>query len=238
VDKAGNVQPFPNTAQASTTVDSVAPNAWVESLPQYIFNEPFTVSWTGTDNLSQIKCYDVQYREEGGSWVDAFQCTTDTSVQVTGAENGKTYELRARATDNAGNVQPWPSAPQTQTTISTSGPVAAIVPFASPITRADSITVQWQGQTGAGTTISWYNVRYRFERGSWVAWQQMTSNTQATLTALNSEDGAYCFEAQAQDSQGRLGDWGGRQCIAVDRLPPFIEPAFVLPMIYRDFYGQ
>jgi hypothetical protein len=238
VDKAGNVQPFPNTAQASTTVDTVQPNATVNALPPYIFPEPFTVSWSGTDNLSGIKCYDVQFREVGGPWIDAFECTTDTSVQVSGAENGKAYELRARATDNAGNVQPWPNSPQTETTISTSGPAAWIVPFASPITRADSITVQWQGQSAAGTTISWYNVRYRFERGPWVNWQTQVSSAQATLTNLNSEDGTYCFEAQAQDSQGRLGEWGGQQCIAVDRNPPFIEPQFLLPMLYRDFYGQ
>jgi hypothetical protein len=238
VDRAGNVQPFPSSAQTSTTVDTIPPNATVNALPTYIFVEPFTVSWSGTDNLSGIKCYDVQYREEGSDWTNAFTCTTDTSVQVSGAEDGKTYELRARATDNAGNVQSWSNSPQTQTTISTSGPVAWIVPFASPITRADSITVQWQAESGPGTSISYYNVRYRFERGSWVNWRQQTQSTQATLTDLNAEDGTYCFQAQASDSTGRIGDWGGQQCIAVDREPPFIEPQFLLPMLYRDFYSQ
>ena len=144
--------------------------------------------------------------------------------------------MRARATDNAGNVQPWPQDPQTQTTISTSGPVAWITPFTSPITSADNIFVQWTGQSSTGTSITYYNVRYQYKEGSWTVWQSQTpaSTTSANFTDLRTEDGSYCFEAQALDSANRLGDYGGKQCIAVDRNPPFIVPQFYLPAMFVE----
>lgn len=238
VDKAGNVQPFPNTAQAWTTVDTIAPSATVDPLPDVIYSQAFTVSWSGQDNTggSGIKCYDVQYREVGGSWVQPITCTTDDSVQITGAEAGS-YELRARATDNAGNIQSWSATPQASTTVDTQLPVARIIPFASSITAADQITVQWQGEPSPTTEIKNYDVRYRFNTGSWVLWQSATTATTAVLTSLNEEDGLYCFEARARDTADRLGEYGGQQCIAVDRNPPFIEPKAYLPVMYTDGGG-
>ncbi len=231
VDRAGNVQSWPSGAQTSTTVDTTPPNATVDALPAFIFEQPFTVSWSGTDNLSGIKCYDVQYREAGGPWVEWFTCITETSTQVSGAQDGVTYELRARATDNAGNVQPWPNDPQTHTTISTSGPVAWIVPFASGITQADQITVQWDGDSAPGTSISTYNIKYRFNGGSWITWLTNTTDTTDTLTNLKSQDGGYCFQAQATDSQSRTGEWGGDQCIYVDRNEPFLTIKLYMPIV-------
>jgi hypothetical protein len=233
-DRAGNQQSWSTNPQASTTVDTIPPEAKVDALPPYIFKEPFEVSWSGTDNLSGIKCYDVQYRELGGSWIDAFTCTTDEKTDVSGAQDGVTYQLRARATDNAGNKQPWPQDPQTQTTISTSGPVAWIIAFTSPITTAENIFVQWSGQSSEGSTITYYNIRYQFKGGSWIVWLSQTPDSSADFTDLRTEDGSYCFEAQAMDSAGRLGDYGGKQCIAVDKEPPFIVPMFNLPGLFAE----
>jgi hypothetical protein len=231
VDRAGNVQSWPGGAQTSTTVDTTPPNATVNALPPYIFEQPFTVSWSGTDNPSGIKCYDVQYREVGGPWIEWFTCITETSTPVSGAQDGVTYELRARATDNAGNVQPWPDDPQTHTTISTSGPVAWIVPFAFGITQLDQFPVQWAGDSAQGTSVSTYNIRYQFNGGSWTTWLTNTPDTTAPFTDLRAEDGGYCFQAQATDSQSRTGEWGGDQCIYVDRNPPFLTIKLYMPIV-------
>jgi hypothetical protein len=235
VDKAGNVQAWSPTPQASTTVDSIPPAATANQLPPIILSPAFLVTWTGSDNSggSGIAYFDLQYQENGGPWQDWIMGTTDTSVEVTGAENGSTYGLRVRATDVAGNVQPWSPTPQTETTINTDGPIAAIEPFPSPSTGADQFLVRWTGEAGPGLTVTGYDVRYRFKNGGWTQWMANTTLTQQTFTDLRAEDGVYCFEVRSTDSADRTGDFMGRQCIAVDRNPPFIEPQVYMPFVAK-----
>lgn len=236
VDKSGNVQPWSQDAQAGTTVDSIVPSATVNALPPYIFSPAFSVSWTGTDNLSGIKCYDVEYREFGGAWQDWQTCVTATSVQVTGAQEGVTYELRARATDNAGNVQPWPNNPQTYTTISTAEPVAEVLPFASPVTLDPNITVRWTGWSSPGSDIDYYDINYRYGIGSWVRWLSGTKLTSDIFVAP--QPGQYCFEARAADTIGRVADFKylPQACIVLDTDPPRIVKRLHIPFIWKDAF--
>src|SRR5205823_6208978 len=66
-DNAGNVQPAPDAAQATTAVDAVAPTSTVAPLPA---SSPanFTVSWSGGDNAggSGLASYDVSVSDNGG----------------------------------------------------------------------------------------------------------------------------------------------------------------------------
>ena len=98
------------------------------------------------------------------------------------------------------------------------------------ITGADEFLVRWTGESSPNTTIASYDVRYNFKDGSWTLWQSQTQGTQATFTNLKAEDGVYCFEVRATDSAGRTSNYMGRQCIAVDREPPFMEPRMYLPV--------
>jgi hypothetical protein len=233
VDKAGNVQAWSLQPQASTTVDAIPPAATANPLPAYMLSSAFTVSWTGSDNSggSGIKSFDVQYQENGGAWQDWIIGTTATSVEVTGAQNGVTYGLRVRATDVAGNVQPWSATAQTETTVSTQGPTASIAPFKPNVTGKDQFTVRWSGQAPPGLTILSYDVLYRFKNGPWSLWQSQTTLAQAVFTDLDEEDGVYCFEVRATDSLGRTSDYMGQRCIAVDRNEPFIEPKAYFPLV-------
>ncbi len=101
------------------------------------------MTWSGTDNASGIKHYDVQARVDGSDWHDWQIGTTNTSAQVTGAQNGSLYEFRARATDNAGNTQGWSSGPQAQTVVAFH-PVAYVLPFSPPRTDQTKFMVEWQ----------------------------------------------------------------------------------------------
>ncbi len=235
VDKAGNVQPWSSTAQASTTVDSIPPTATVNPLPAVTLTPLFLLTWSGSDNTggSGIVSYDIQYQENGGPWQNGIMGTTDTSIEVTGAQNGSTYGFRVRATDAAGNVQPWDPAPQAVTTVNTESPTAAIDPFPYPSTRDDQFPVSWSGDAGAGLTVVSYDVRYRIGLGSWVSWLTGTSLTSQTFTDLGA-DGRYCFEVRATDSASRTGDYMGQQCIIVDREPPFLEPRAFLPIAFAS----
>lgn len=235
VDNAGNVQPWSPTAQASTTVDSIVPNATVNPLPPVIYATAATVSWSASDvGGSGIKNYDVEYQEDGGAWQPWLMGTSNTSAYATGGRNGVTYGFRARATDNAGNVQPWSATAQTSTTVDVQEPEANVVPFKPPITGDDDFVVYWVGASSPTTSIVNYDVRYRYEEGSWTLWQSSTQLTEALFTDLRSQDGAYCFEVRATDSAGRTGGYGGKSCLLVDRNPPHIVPRLWLPLVSKD----
>src|SRR3954453_12635931 len=84
------------------------------------------------------------------------------SFQVTGAQNGGTYDFRSRATDNVGNAGEWPDDPQTSTTVTTN-PVATVLPFnpsilkpTAPITT--SFMVNWVGVSGGSSPIASFDI--------------------------------------------------------------------------------
>ena len=209
VDKSGNAQEF-DSVQASTRVDTVPPSAEVRDLDEYTFTSAFFVQWVGTDNLSGIDTYDVQWRRSDGSWQNLVENTTATSFQFTGAQNGVTYEFRARARDNVGNVQPYPDQAQAQTTVVTH-PVATVEPFdpfilkpTAPVTS--SFTVEWSFISGP-TTPDETRIYYRYNRGEWKLWQVFDypqQSAQFPWQELGLGDGWYEFEAIAVNTLGQV----------------------------------
>jgi hypothetical protein len=234
VDNAGNVQPWSAQAQASTTVDAAVPYSNMNALPPILFSPATTVSWYGSDpGGSGIATYDVQFQENNGPWIDWQMGTPATSYYATGGQDGVTYGFRVRATDKVGNVEPWSPVAQTQTTVSTQGPAAEVLTFVPDKTDEDEFLVRWTAQTAPGTSIEHYNVQYRFEDGAWISWQTATKGEQALFAIPNEEDGRYCFEAQAKDSEGREGDWSPERCMRVDRYPPFFEIRGFFPTVAK-----
>lgn len=235
VDLAGNQQTWPAVAQTATTVDTIAPTASVNALPPFTFSQFFTVSWTGSDNQggSGLNRYDLQYQLDGGQWSDWLVGTTQTSVQVTGAQNGVTYGFRVRAIDNAGNVQAWSDAAQASTTASTLPPVSTVNPILPGYTDQDTFVVSWVGTASPGTTLQFFDIRYRVDNGPWLDWLTGTTNISAVFTALAGQDGKYQFEVRASDSIGRLEAFAGvaEAAIIVRRSAPFIEPVTWMPLI-------
>ncbi|MEW5985988.1 MAG: hypothetical protein AB1791_05090 [Chloroflexota bacterium] len=121
-DNAYNLEAYPAGHDTFTTVENDPPNSAVHSLPAYS-PTTFEVSWGGTDpGASGIASYDVQYRlGASGSWTTWQQDTTATTADFTGTA-GNTYYFRARAEDNAQNVEAWPSGDgDTSTTLYTWG---------------------------------------------------------------------------------------------------------------------
>lgn len=237
VDHAGNIEEWPDTRQAWTEIDAIAPAANVNALPSVTFSQSFNVSWVGSDNTggSGVDVFDVQYREEGSPWGNWFLRTDRTSATFTGADHGETYQFRARAIDVAGNVQPWSTVPQAETLVDVQDPTAQIEPFADIVTRADTFEVRWRGTTSDNTNLEHYDIRFQFDEGSWVIWKDDTTLEQDTFTNVRTVDGRYCFEARATDSVGRTGPYGGEACIYVDRNAPFIEPKAYLPTVFNHY---
>jgi len=117
-DNAGNVQPVPASAQTTTLIDVTPPTSTVDSLPAETTSTSFTVSVTGSDPTpaggtpSGIASYAIYVSMNGGDFtLFTTVPATNPSALFTG-QAGNTYGFYSVATDNAGNVQPTPTAAQ------------------------------------------------------------------------------------------------------------------------------
>lgn len=239
-DNAGNVGPITGV-QASTTVDTEPPVVSINPLPTYTTSPSFTITWSGTDNNeSGIASYDVQWRRAGQQWQTLFENTTLTSYQANGADDGVTYQFRARGTDNVGNTQSWTDV-QAQTTISLA-PASTITGFNPPGLLQiktgpgpnDTFTVFWEGSTAPGTGPLTYSIRVRKPGGNWQQWLQNDSLTSGIYDlTMNDPDGSYEFEVAARNNAGQQEQFTGvpEGTMVVDRNPPYIEPSYWLPII-------
>jgi hypothetical protein len=235
-DRAGNVGAFTGP-QASTRVDTQPPVATVNPLPQWTPFSSFVVTWGGSDNLSGIATYDIEFAIDNGSWQMLIEGTTQTSYQVTGAVAGQTYRFRARATDNVGNSGSWPATEQAETFVLTF-PVVRMTPFEPPIIKptspvTDSFTVRWEGITAPGSTITQYQIFYNYNGQGRVLWQTFPGTTTTAVfpfASLGLGDGAYEFDGLATNSFGQTTGVTGLSVegIIVD-LANVIQPRQFLP---------
>ncbi len=124
-DNAGNVQPTPGQAQASTRVDAVAPTSKVSALRVVTDTLKVALYWSGKDNKggSGIATYDVYVSDNGGAFRRVLKGTKQTSAVFPG-KNGHTYSFYSVATDNVGNREPAPATAQATTTIKLPHPAA------------------------------------------------------------------------------------------------------------------
>jgi hypothetical protein len=221
VDNAGNVQDWSATPQAGTRVDALPPEAAVSELSPFTLTHLVTVNWSGTDAGSGIAHYDVEYQTDGGQWRAFKTATMETSGSLTDGRQGTTYGFRARAVDNAGNVQDWSEEAQATTTVSIGEPAARVIPFPSPISKETTFVVEWTGEAPPGASVVSYDVQYNFNGGPWIDWLLETEDTTAEFTATEG-DGIYSFQARARDNADRLSPYDGSSeaIIAVDAVAP------------------
>lgn len=213
----------------TANADQLAPTVEVSPLPAFV-GRNFTVSWHGSDlGGSGIAGYDVQYRIDGGEWVDWLTGVTFTAEEFADAKNGRRYEFRARGVDSAGNVESFGSA-EAATTADTLPPTAHVVPLPSVI-GVTRFTVTWSGSDAGGAGIQYYDVRYRVNGGSWQLWQQQVTTTSASFTAPG--ESAYEFEARAVDNRGLKEEFTGRPDTGtiVDTMAPYVQPQLWFALI-------
>jgi streptogramin lyase len=96
------------------TVDASPPTSSVDVLPPASGSSAIVVSWSGGDDISGVRHYDVQTKNGGGPWQDWLMSTTLTSAGFPCTED-HTYYFRCCAWDSAGNVEPYPEVPDAAT---------------------------------------------------------------------------------------------------------------------------
>ncbi|MCB0110012.1 MAG: fibronectin type III domain-containing protein, partial [Caldilineaceae bacterium] len=204
VDKAHNVEAFPNNAQAATTVDTLPPTVTIQQLPTFTGSDAVQLNWSGTDTASGIRAYDLQFRIANQGWNDLLVNSPQTAYTFNGA-NGQQLEFRVSAIDNANHASAW-DAPGTltRTTIDSVTPLACIVLIQAD--GANSYLVEWASDDGNGSGVRAYDVRYRFNNGDWQTWQQQVGFTSARFTPTQG-NGTYHFTVRAIDNANNQGNY-------------------------------
>lgn len=201
--------------------DDQAPVARISPLPAYV-RPGFIVSWTGDDRGgSGIAIYDVEYRVDRGDWTAWLDDTAFTSAVFEGGENERHYGFRVRAEDRAGNVEVFGAA-EASTTVDDESPTSSVTRYPRDVHEA-AFNLGWTGHDH-GSGVRYFDVQYRLNGGDWTIWQQRTSATSATFTAL--ADGRYDFEVRAVDGVGLWEAFTGRPeaSVIVDARASFSTP--------------
>jgi len=123
IDFEIDVPPAPmDTPEWINTIDITQPESHVLALSPIQSSAVFTVQWQGTDQHSGIRSYSIYVSDNSSSYVEWLSNTTETSAAFTGSY-GHTYGFYSIASDNVGNQENAPSAPDTTTTVSGSSEV-------------------------------------------------------------------------------------------------------------------
>ena len=168
-------------------------------------NGELEVSWNApSDNGDSIIDYNVQYRQDAGSWLDheLLRISTSTSATIDSLTNNQPYQVRVRAVNSIGR--------------STWSPIRIAEPKAEPPDAPGRPTVNpgnaqlevsWIAPSDNGDSIIDYNVQYRQGAGSWLNHKllHISTSTSATITGLTNGLN-YTVQVRATNSAGP-SDW-------------------------------
>jgi Bacterial Ig domain len=182
-----------------------------------------TLSATATDAGSGLAALAIDYRPAGGTWTTACSgatsprsCVLDTALLADGS-----YELRARATDAAGNVADATltrvadnTAPSSATLTNPGASLSGSVAFTG--TAAD-----------AGSGVATWTVQYRASGGS--TWTDACSDATAaygcTWATGGVADGLYDLRALAADGAGNTTGSTVVASVRIDNAAPTVALA-------------
>ena len=183
------------------------------SLPQYVTepagNGGLSLSWQAPDNLGgydiSFVTYSVQYRRgRSGSFTPFTFDDTQTSVTITGLDNGVEYQVQVAAKTPAGS-----SSYVTRT--ATPKGTAPGAPTIDTVTAGNGrLTVEWSAPSNTGgyaDSFLRYSVEYRktASTGDWTVFAASLSSRSSTITGL--ENGvSYDVQVAASNPAG-AGDY-------------------------------
>jgi hypothetical protein len=208
-DVAGNVQPKPTAAQASTVVSASAPTSSASTL-SLSSSAALTISYTasaGAAGLAEVDLY-----AEGPGQSAFSKVASDTSGASSGtfsynASSGDgTYGFYTVATDRAGHVQPTPAGAQATTLLDTKPPSSSAA--ATAVTNEKTIGVSYTAaDTPGGSGVA--GVDLYAEAPGQSSYTKVASDTSGGSSgtfsySASSGDGTYSFYTVATDTAGNV----------------------------------
>jgi len=89
-------------------IDYSPPTSAVTGIYQRQGFSNYIVAWSGTDSLSGVSYYNVQYRLDGSNdWISWLNHVTGTAVTFNPPNSSATYWFRTQAVDILGNTEPY-----------------------------------------------------------------------------------------------------------------------------------
>ncbi len=205
-DNAGNTQTAPNTPNATTLLDTVAPTATATS--PATAGASFNVSYTASDNpggsgLARVDLYAKAPGDTGYTPVASDNSGhTSGSFNYTATAGSGTYSFYTIAWDNAGNTQTTPTNPQTTTIVSTAPPVSSA--FAPTLSNSTSVQVSFTASAG-GSGLAEVDLYAKAPGDS--GYSKVASDTSGNGSGsfsytASKGDGSYSFYTIATDNAG------------------------------------
>ncbi|MBD3654289.1 SpvB/TcaC N-terminal domain-containing protein [Kangiella sp.] len=147
-----------------------------------------TVSWVKPSGTATY--YNLQKRNNAGSWTNVATGLTGTSRSVSGLTDGS-WDFRVQACNGASWSCSGYSSDSSNTTVRNK-PSNATAPTISSSTSTGSVTVSWVKPSG---TVTYYNLQKRNNAGSWTNVVTAFSGTSQSVSGLT--DGSWDFRVQA-----------------------------------------
>jgi hypothetical protein len=217
----------------STMVDTVPPTVSISVSSTVVNTTTFLVSWSGDDSESGISNFTLFYKTGSGSysqWPQVFKPSETSAVFGQNGvpvipQNGITYTLKVRASDNAGNTK---ESNETSVLVDTAKPTCTVqdMPAYQP---SSDFTVTWSGTDGE-SGIKEYIVEQR--TGS--SWVQFYRGSGTSNDMLNANDGVYRFRCRAIDNANNMGDLSSEKSTSVDINPPSADINFSSSVYVND----
>ena len=123
-DNAGNKESTPTVPDCYVILDTVKPVAMIQTLPQYITNRTFNISFTSSDTGSGVAYVNIYWSNDGSTW-NYYGKFTSSPVTFVASYDG-TYYFQAVAVDKAGNIEDFGNA-EASTIVDTSAPEIGIL---------------------------------------------------------------------------------------------------------------
>lgn len=136
----------------NNTFDFIAPQSNVKALPAVTPDSVINVQWSGTDNLSGVRRYNVFYAVGNGPFQLWLSSTSQTSGNFIGKPDS-TYKFYSIAYDKAGNVEVSKFAAEAKTTIKLTNGVLISSFSPKAAETGNVITITGTGFSGA-TAVS------------------------------------------------------------------------------------
>ncbi len=204
-DNVGNVEDAPGSPDASTTVDTGAPDAPdLTSEPIYTQGTANTVAWSDESGTGAAE-YNAERATDSGFTIDVVSSgwVAAVSHEFTGLTDGQEYYYRVKARDAALNESGWSGA-ESSTQDDTAPATAALDPGATQAVLTFDVAYS---ATDATSGVQYVELWYRVDGGSYAQYGSTFTTSPISFTA--GDDGVYDFYTIGTDNVGNVEDAPG-----------------------------